>query len=268
MRQNALYCAYNGRYGAFFLEVIRVEPIGLYIHVPFCLSKCPLLRFLFLRRLRRGHGRLYGGGGAGPGGLGRPDRRAGGHPVYWRRHPLPAGRRPLARLVEASRRGFGLRDAEITLEANPADDLAETLRAFAAAGGSRLSLGMQSADPDELRLLGRRHTTADVERAVRAAVRAGLDNLSLDMMLGLPGQRPETVERSAAVCRELGASHVSAYLLKIEPGTPFAARELCLPDEDGAADLYLAAAGALEAGATPSMRSPIFPAPAGRAGTI
>lgn len=127
---------------------------------------------------------------------------------------------------------------------------------------------MQSADPDELRLLGRRHTTADVERAVRDAVRAGLDNLSLDMMLGLPGQRPETVERSAAVCRELGASHVSAYLLKIEPGTPFATRELCLPDEDGAADLYLAAARGAGSRGYASMRSPIFPAPAGRAGII
>lgn len=227
--------------------MIRVEPIGLYIHVPFCLSKCPYCDFYsyaasneamdaytaaveraladWAARIGVPADTLYIGGGT----------------------PSLLGGARLARLVEAARRGFGLRDAEITLEANPADDLDETLRAFAAAGGSRLSLGMQSADPDELRLLGRRHTTADVERAVRDAVRAGLDNLSLDMMLGLPGQRPETVERSVAVCRELGASHVSAYLLKIEPGTPFAARELCLPDEDGAADLYLAAAGALEA---------------------
>lgn len=136
----------------------------------------PLLRFLFLRGLQRGHGRLYGGGGAGPGGLGRPDRRAGGHPVYGGGTPSLLGGARLARLVEAARRGFGLRDAEITLEANPADDLDETLRAFAAAGGSRLSLGMQSADPDELRLLGRRpyHRRRGARR--RDAVRAGLDN--------------------------------------------------------------------------------------------
>ena len=225
-----------------------MEPIGLYIHVPFCLSKCPYCDFYsftasdeamdaytaaveraladWAARIGARADTLYVGGGT----------------------PSLLGGARLARLVEAARQGFGLQNAEITLEANPADDLAETLRAFAAAGGSRLSLGMQSADPAELRLLGRRHTPADVERAVRDAVRAGLDNLSLDMMLGLPGQRPETVERSAAVCRELGAAHVSAYLLKVEPATPFAARELRLPDEDGAADLYLAAAGALEAG--------------------
>lgn len=245
-----------------------MEPIGLYIHVPFCLSKCPYCDFYSYAASDEAMDAYTAAVEAGPGGLGRPDPRPGGHPVYWRRHPLPAGRRRLARLVEAARRGFGLRDAEITLEANPADDLAETLRAFAAAGGSRLSLGMQSAEPDELRLLGRRHTTADVERAVRDAVRAGLDNLSLDMMLGLPGQRPETVERSAAVCRELGASHVSAYLLKIEPGTPFAAGSCVCRTRTARPICTWPPPGRWKPGATPSMRSPIFPAPAGRAGII
>lgn len=223
-----------------------VVPIGLYIHVPFCLSKCPYCDFYSLsaseealdaytqaacRCLRRWADRLqaradtlYLGGGT----------------------PSLLGGARLTALLETARAGFGLEGAEITLEANPADDLADTLRAFAAAGGNRLSLGMQSASPRELRFLGRRHSPADVERTVRDARRAGIGNLSLDLMLALPGQTAQNIARSAAVCRELGAEHVSAYLLKIEPGTPFAGRDLALPDGDEAADLYLAAARALE----------------------
>lgn len=223
-----------------------MESIGLYIHVPFCLSKCPYCDFYSLpasdealdaytqaacrclqqwsERLEARADTLYFGGGT----------------------PSLLGGARLAALVDTAREAFGLEDAEITLEANPADDLADTLRSFAAAGGSRLSLGMQSASPRELRLLGRRHTTADVERTVRDARQAGIENLSLDLMLGLPGQTAQSVAHSAAVCQELGAAHVSAYLLKIEPGTPFAGRELSLPDEDETADLYLEAARLLE----------------------
>lgn len=226
-----------------------METVGLYIHVPFCLSKCPYCDFYSLpgpdeealdayaaavrgslrawaARIARPADTLYFGGGT----------------------PSLLGGRRLAALIQTAREAFGLAGAEITLEANPADDLAETLRAFAAAGGNRLSLGMQSAFPQELRLLGRRHRPADVERTAADARRAGIGNLSLDLMLGLPGQTAAGVEEEAAVCAELGAAHVSAYLLKIEAGTPFAARRdsLCLPDEDAGADLYLAAAEALE----------------------
>lgn len=161
--------------------------------------------------------------------------------------PSLLGGRRLQRILEQSREVFGLEGAEITLEANPADELKETLRCFAAAGGNRLSLGMQSADREELRWLGRRHTPDQVLAAAEAARKAGIQNLSLDMMLGLEGQTPASVARSAAVCAELGAAHVSAYLLKIEPGTPLGRREdLRLPDEEGCAQLYLAACEALE----------------------
>lgn len=223
-----------------------MEPIGLYIHVPFCVSKCPYCDFYSLAaqedamdaytdavirsldawadQLGRPADTLYFGGGT----------------------PSLLGPRRLTRLLETAAARFGLQGAEITLEANPADSLADTLRAFAAAGGNRLSLGMQAADDRLLRALGRRHTLADVQRTVQDARRAGLDNLSFDIMLGLEGQTRQDVRRAVAVCEALGASHVSAYLLKIEPGTPFASRQLDLPDEDGAADLYLTAAASLE----------------------
>lgn len=219
--------------------------VGIYIHVPFCISKCPYCDFYsmtadeetmeryteaVLRELRRREGlftadTLYFGGGT----------------------PSLLGGRRLAAIVREATRLFGLSGAEITMEANPADDLAETFAAFAAAGGNRVSLGLQSADDDALRALGRRHTAAQVKTAVESARRAGIGNLSLDLMLGLEGQTPAGVRRSVAACAEMGATHVSAYLLKIEPGTPFARRTLNLPDEEATAELYETACDALEA---------------------
>ena len=228
--------------------MIERTPIGLYIHVPFCLSKCPYCDFYSLPyeealagRYTRAVCRAVKDWGAR---LGVPADTlyfGGGTPSL-------LGGEGLTAILDAAAAAFGLHGAEITLEANPADALEDTLRAFRAAGGNRLSLGMQSAAEEELRFLGRRHTFAQLEAAVAAAGRAGLDTLSLDMMLGLPGQDAASVAASAAACRRLGAAHVSAYLLKVEPGTPFYARRegLDLPGEEETAALYLAACEALE----------------------
>lgn len=224
--------------------------IGVYIHVPFCASKCPYCDFYSLagqsdaaldaytdavaRSLRQWRDSL-------------PDTTAdtlyfgGGTPS------LLGGRR-LARLVDTAAELFGLCDAEITMEANPCDLPEGVFADFRAAGGNRVSLGMQAVTEEELRFLGRRHRTDDVQRAVDALHAAGIENLSLDIMLGLQGQTPESVAASAEQAKRLGAKHVSAYLLKIEPGTPFDARRdtLVLPDEDAAADGYLEACRLME----------------------
>ena len=224
---------------------VRDVPVGLYIHVPFCVSKCPYCDFYsmssdaetmdryteaVLRQLRRYEGKfcadtLYFGGGT----------------------PSLLGGARLAAILREATRLFGLQNAEITMEANPADDLAETFAAFAAAGGNRVSLGLQAADDAALRALGRRHTVAQVAAATEAARAAGIDNLSLDLMLGLESQTPAQVRHSVAACADLGATHVSAYLLKIEENTPFAKRDLALPDEEATAELYETACDALEA---------------------
>lgn len=223
-----------------------MEKIGLYIHIPFCVSKCPycdfhsaalgtplqaqtaldaytdaLLRSLnvWAQRFSVTADTLYFGGGT----------------------PSLMGGERLARVIAETQRLFGLQDAEITLEANPADNLADTFAAFSAAGGNRLSLGMQSAIPAELQLLGRRHTPADVARTVADARRAGVDNISLDVMLGIGGQTVATACESVDVAASLGATHLSAYLLKIEPNTPYGACPPDLPTEDESVDLYLAA---------------------------
>ncbi|HIW74844.1 MAG TPA: coproporphyrinogen III oxidase family protein [Firmicutes bacterium] len=247
-------------------------PIGLYIHVPFCVSKCPYCDFYSLPVSPPCTGSCTGscaGSRADP--LSAAAERFDAYEAAvlraledWAARlpgetadtlyfgggtPSLLGGARLARMIQTARRLFRLDGAEITLEANPADGLEETFCAFAAAGGNRISLGMQSASPAELRSLGRRHTPSDVEAAARAARSAGIRNLSLDLMLGLEHQTAGTVRASVEEAARLGAAHVSAYLLKIEEGTPYAARreELALPDEDGEAALYLAACEALEA---------------------
>lgn len=219
------------------------EPIGLYLHVPFCDGKCPYCDFFSLRgtdaamdeytdcmigrikyaseQIGRKADTLYFGGGT----------------------PSLLGGKRIARITEAARKYFGLEGAEITAEANPGRELRGFLRDFAAAGGNRVSLGMQSADEGELLRLGRKHTPEDVLRAADEARSAGIENLSLDLMLATPGQTQESLARSAAFCKKAGAKHVSAYLLKVEPHTLFWKErgQLDLPDEDASAELYLAA---------------------------
>ncbi len=215
---------------------------GVYIHVPFCLSKCPYCDFYSLplpedRAIDAYVDRLIDAMAPFAGTKADTLYFGGGTPS------LLGGER-IARLIQTVRQLFSLpADAEITLEANPADHLKDIFSAFTAAGGNRLSLGMQSSDPAHLTVLGRRHTPAQLERAVRDARAAGIQNLSLDMMLATPGQTKEDVRRDVSTCVSLGAQHVSAYLLKIEPGTPFFTRQkqLDLPDEDRAAELYLTA---------------------------
>ncbi|MCL2488381.1 MAG: radical SAM family heme chaperone HemW [Oscillospiraceae bacterium] len=235
---------------------------GIYIHIPFCLKKCPYCDFYslpdwdgdLLDRYTRavmdtlaGWSRsvacsdtLYFGGGT----------------------PSLLGGRRIAAIIEAAAKYCGLAaGSEITLEANPAEDLAPTLTAFAAAGGNRLSLGMQSALDTELAALGRRHTADQTRRAVSAAAGAGIANLSLDLMLGIPGQTPASLENSIDEALALNPAHLSAYLLKCEPGTPFGQHPPAMPDGDAAADLYLAAVEQLAAAGYPQYEISNFARP-------
>ncbi len=218
---------------------------GIYIHVPFCISKCPYCDFYSLTNGNEAAFDAYVEAvvramAAYPGLSADTLYFGGGTPT------LLGGNR-LARLIEAARAQFALPpEAEITLEANPAEDLAETFAAFGAAGGNRISLGMQAVTDERLRALGRRHTAAQTEAAVAAAKAAGIANLSVDLLLGTAGQTVAEVQEAAATCAALGVQHVSAYLLKLEPNTPFGRTPPTLPDDDETAALYLAAVEALE----------------------
>ncbi len=130
--------------------------------------------------------------------------------------------------------------AEITAECNPATADAAYFLAMRAAGFNRLSIGAQSLHDDELKLLGRAHTAADFRATVELARAAGFENISADLMYGIPGQTRESFAASVRGICVLGVQHVSAYALKIEQGTPFykIRHKLDLPDEDCVADMY------------------------------
>lgn len=216
------------------------RPFGLYFHVPFCHGKCPYCDFYslsgtpelmdayaarmeaLLARYGAERGRtvstIYFGGGT----------------------PNLLGPERLARLLDRAGKHFHISaGAEITCEANPTHVDRAFFSALRAAGFNRLSMGLQSANEEELRLLGRAHSPEEAARAVEAARAGSFGNLSLDLMLALPGSGLESLGRSIRFAAGLGPEHISAYLLKVEPGTPFAARDLPLPDEDETAGQYL-----------------------------
>ncbi|HKT01728.1 MAG TPA: radical SAM family heme chaperone HemW [Rugosimonospora sp.] len=160
----------------------------------------------------------------------------------------------LGRILAGIDDAWGLApDAEVTTEANPESVDPDTLRRLRTAGYTRISLGMQSTAPHVLALLDRRHTPGRAPRAAVEAREAGFAHVNLDLIYGTPGETAVDFARSVADAVDAGVDHVSAYALIVEDGTRLAARirrgELPYPDEDVAADRYLAAEYALgEAG--------------------
>ena len=130
--------------------------------------------------------------------------------------------------------------AEISCECNPATVNREYLKSIRKAGINRLSIGLQSANDIELKALGRAHGFADFLKTYEDARCAGFDNVSLDLMYGIPEQTLDSFSATLAKVREIAPEHVSTYALKIEDGTPFgkAKETLSLPDEDTECDMY------------------------------
>ena len=225
----------------------KARPEGLYVHIPFCATKCPYCDFNtyagieammepYLAALRE-EIELWGAVMNGP----RLDTVffGGGTPSY-----LPAG--SIAMLLDAVRGAFRLADgAEITAEANPDDLDTGKLASLLDAGVNRLSIGVQSLDDDLLRLLGRRHSAREALEAFRAARQSGFDNVSIDLMYGLPDQTLEQWRATLTTALDIGPSHISMYCLTLEGGTPMerdaAAGRIPVPDGDLAADMYLMA---------------------------
>ncbi len=223
----------------------KKEPtLGLYIHTPFCASRCAYCDFCSTEGRRDLIPRYQGAlmkhlREAAPGFQGRVVDTVyfgGGTPSWY-------GEDYLVDLLGLLRRSFRLaEDCEITLEANP-DSAGDwrALRKLRRAGFNRISLGVQSSDDGILRRIGRIHTWEQAKQAAEAARRAGFDNLSVDLIYGLPGQTAEIWRQTLADVIALEPEHISAYGLKLEPGTPLYERRetLPLPDDDGQADMYL-----------------------------
>lgn len=204
-----------------------MRPVSLYLHIPYCAQKCAYCDFNSYAYSRRDDQAAYVAA------LERemelraaalaPDVTVptvfvgGGTPTL-----LPADL--LARVIRRTRELFPVEPgAEFTIEANPGtlDVEGEKLALARAAGANRLSFGVQSFRDDLLRRLGRFHTAEEVYRAVAQARQAGFANLNLDLMYGLPGQRPDDFRESVEQAIRLAPEHVSAYSLMVEEGTPF-----------------------------------------------
>ncbi|MDH3256933.1 MAG: radical SAM family heme chaperone HemW [Nitrospinota bacterium] len=221
-----------------------MDPIGLYLHIPYCLHKCGYCDFnshnineaemeSYVRALLMEMEQAA---------KGAKDRRVttiffgGGTPTT-----LPFA--DLARILEACRRHFQVDpEAEITCEANPATIPQTDLAQLREAGFNRLSIGVQSFDQDELKRLERVHSVDEVYLTVERARQAHFENLSLDLIFGLPGQTASRWESNLQKAIDLDTDHMSAYNLTIEPDTVFYKQQsqgqLTMPPDDFQRELF------------------------------
>lgn len=224
-----------------------MKDIGVYLHIPFCKSKCPYCDFFsgradddtfekytnelcrrieyFGEKLGRKADTLYFGGGT----------------------PGVLGSERLCRIYDSAKNAFCIGDAEVTAEINPEKKDID-FGMLRKKGFNRISLGLQSVDDRELKLLGRLHDSEQAADCIKRLKEAGFDNFSLDLMIATPSQTKESLMRSIDFCASHGAKHISAYILKIEEGTKYYSMQdrLCLSDEDTQAEMYLMACERLE----------------------
>ena len=220
------------------------KPLGLYIHIPFCASKCAYCDFYSFvpqdEEVQKHYAaalqlQMEDWAQACRGYAVDSVFIGGGTPTV-----LPS--KLLHRVIDAVWRNFSLTDdVEITMEANPATVDLKGLKKLHRAGISRLSMGLQSAHARELTALGRIHTREDFERSFSDARDAGFDNINIDLMYGIPQQTAASFLKSLDTAALLGPEHLSVYGLKIEEGTPFwdARASLPLPDEDTEYEMYM-----------------------------
>lgn len=221
--------------------MITPRPLGLYLHIPFCVKKCAYCDFYSITDASRMDAftdalirsiREYGEKSAGR----TTDTvyLGGGTPSY-------LGGARLERILHAVRENFALAEnTEITVECNPESTDAVLLDALRRGGANRLSFGVQAAHDNELRRIGRIYDFAKAKNAVLLAHEHGFSNISLDLMYGLPGQTQDMFLDSLAQCLALQPTHLSCYGLKLEPMTEMGREAPVLPDDDAQADTYLA----------------------------
>lgn len=212
---------------------------GIYIHIPFCKTKCPYCDFYSFKGEEKQKDSylkavllcldkykddslnidtVYFGGGT----------------------PSVFGGERIKKIIEHIRNNFNLINPEITVECNPSSTDREFVRLIKEGGVNRISMGLQSAVKKERSILGRHSGREEAERAVALFREYGIENISFDLMLGVPCQTRESLDESIDFILSQKVKHISAYMLKIEEGTPFEKAELpSLPDEDETAQLYL-----------------------------
>ena len=224
--------------------------LGLYVHIPFCSAICNYCNFnrgLFEGDLKNQYVAA----------LREEIRRKGDQDAadtifFGGGTPSLLDPAEVGAIIDTCRKSFAVsNDVEVTLEANPETITAEKLAAFRGAGVNRLSFGVQSFRDEELQRLSRLHSAARARDAFAMARAAGFDNVSLDLMMWLPGQSVEEWLMSVEGLVELGPEHASLYLLEIYPNAPLrdamARGKWLVAAEDEAAEMYLQAMAALDA---------------------
>ena len=211
---------------------------GLYIHIPFCMNKCPYCDFFSVKydnslaekyvdkvikefkNYKGSFDTIYFGGGT------------------------PSAIEPelIGKIIKNAKSHFDIAsDCEVTVECNPSKNLERDFYLYSTYGVNRISIGMQSAVDKERWALGRKAGKTEVEKAINIAKANGIDNISLDLMIGTPKQTINSLNETFDFIKQMNVKHISAYMLKIEYGTKFYQMKdkLALPTEDTVCDMYL-----------------------------
>lgn len=215
------------------------KSLGIYIHIPFCEKKCPYCSFYSVKcseemqqiytekvcaelekwgkNLKRRVSTVYFGGGT----------------------PSLIGAEKIIKILNAVNENFEVSSPKITLEVNPADYSSVDFEKLAFSGVNRVSVGAQALDDKSLKVLGRRHSVNDIIKTYESIKLAKIDNISFDMIIGFPGQSLDDIKTFLNFYKENRLSHLSAYLLKIEPGTPYFESNLEFISDDICSDFYM-----------------------------
>ncbi|MGN0522489.1 MAG: radical SAM family heme chaperone HemW [Eubacterium sp.] len=219
---------------------------GLYFHIPFCRSKCPYCDFYSVKydsaSAEKYADRI----------IGEMKKYEGSFDTIYFGGGTPSILEPelIGKIIENAKNHFEIdKNAEITVECNPSKNLERDFELYTSFGVNRISLGMQSARNEERFALGRSAGQAEVAKAVSDAKKAGITNISLDLMLATPKQTLSSLDESFEFIDKMSVNHISAYMLKIEEGTKFydIQSRLELPDEDTVSDMYLKTIKSLKA---------------------
>lgn len=226
-----------------------MKNLGVYIHIPFCAQKCAYCDFYSLPGLNPGDyadaviRQIEASHGFTDGKTVDTVFFGGGTPSY-----IPAN--DIKRILDAVKINMTVSpDAEISIEANPGTLDETKLNTYLEAGINRMSLGLQSANDDELKLLSRIHTKEQFEDSYTLARKTGFKSINIDVMYALPFQTKEKLHNTLEYVTSVNPEHLSVYGLKIEPETPFGRRKDIfdiIPDDDTQADMYLDLCGFLE----------------------
>ncbi|MCQ4022128.1 MULTISPECIES: radical SAM family heme chaperone HemW [unclassified Ruminococcus] len=218
------------------------DKLGLYIHIPFCGKKCPYCSFYSvayskstveeychnLINIIRHYGKLY-------------DSKVVDTVYFGGGTPSLIGSEWLAKILDAVNNSFKNDLTEVTIEVNPTSGKFIDYNLLKIYGVNRISVGMQSSNENELKILGRKHSNSDIEKLLYKIRASGIDNISLDLMCCIPQQTIDSLAQSIDFCNAMDVKHISSYMLKIEEGTLFYKNvdKLSLPDEDTEREMYL-----------------------------